>query len=404
MSARGGLAWLEALGPQRIRPGLARTRALLAGLGHPERSFRTVLVGGTNGKGSTCAAVSSILTAAGLRTGLTTSPHLVDVTERIRVDDADVPGPHLDDVLRLVADVAPGGDLAPTYFEALVVAAMELFRRRGVEVAVVEVGIGGRLDATNVLSPEVSVVTNVAADHLDVLGPTLRDVAREKAGIFRHDQPALTAASGEPLEVLEEEAARVGARLLRVPETPRFDGVSPLQGAHQRANLALAAAAARALAPLDETALLRGVAATRWPGRLQLVARAGRRPVLLDGAHNPAGAAALAAHLDASGLSGRCDLVFGGLADKDLPALFSVLSPRVGRTVLVAPSSARAEPPERLAERLGAPGLTAAGSVSDALRRLDAEGAGSGVPIIVTGSLVLVGDALRALRDEAAGR
>ncbi len=396
-----GLAWLDALGPQRMRPGLARTRALLASLGRPERAYRTVLVAGTNGKGSVSATLASVLDAAGLVTGLTTSPHLVRVNERIRVAGADVSDAELDSVLRLVAAISPGGDLHPTYFEALVVAALELFRRRGVQVAVVEVGIGGRLDATNVLDPEVSIVTNVAEDHLDVLGPTLRDVAREKAGIFRRGQPALTGASGEPLAVLEGEAERVGARLVVIPPTDRYDDVRPLAGAHQRANVALAVAAARALAPLDEATIRRGVAATRWPGRLQRVGRPGRRDLLLDGAHNPDGARALAAALGELGLDGRCDLVFGGLADKALPEMFAALAPFVRRTVLVAPGSPRAEEPARLAARLGREDLPRAASLGEALELLDGgpgggEGAGA-APIIVAGSLFLVGDALRLL-------
>jgi len=212
-----GLRWLDALGPQKIRPGLARTRALLAALGSPQSSFRTLLVGGTNGKGSTAATTAAVLEAAGLRVGLTTSPHLVRVNERVRLPGGcDVPDEGLDAVLSLVAAVSGESALRPTYFEALVVAACELFRRARVEIAVVEVGIGGRLDATNVLEPEVSAVTNVAADHLETLGPTLEDVAREKAGIFRRGRPALTTERGGMLPVLRAEAARVGADLVEV--------------------------------------------------------------------------------------------------------------------------------------------------------------------------------------------
>ncbi|MDL1948856.1 hypothetical protein FBQ97_03470 [Acidobacteria bacterium ACD] len=210
-----GLDWLEALGPQRIRPGLSRTRALLAGLGDPQGSFRSVLVAGTNGKGSTAAFASSILAAAGVRAGLYTSPHLVEVTERVRVGERDVPRRELSDALALVAAVSGAGALAPTYFEALTVAAFELFRRRGVTVAVVEVGIGGRLDATNVLSPEVSAVTNVGLDHLDVLGPTLADVARENRA--RKEKPATRS-----LGVIDNESLRkAGASPVRTPTPGR---------------------------------------------------------------------------------------------------------------------------------------------------------------------------------------
>lgn len=398
MTPEGGLRWLDALGPQRIRPGLSRTRALLASLGNPQSTFRTLLVGGTNGKGSTAAAAASILEAAGLRVGLTTSPHLVRVNERVRLLGRDVSDAALDSTLALVAAVSGEGALRPTYFEALVVAACELFRRAGVAVGVVEVGIGGRLDATNVLEPEVAVVTNVAADHLETLGPTLADVAREKAGIFRRGQPALTAAEGEPLEVLRGEAGRIGARLVEVPPTAAWDAVAPLPGVHQRANLALASAAARAFAPVDEATVRHGIASMRWPGRLQTLARPGRRPLLVDGAHNPHGAQALAAHLDASGLSGRVDLVFGALGEKAVEEMFAPLAERVRRILLVAPASPRAIPADVLAARLGRAGLSRAASLAEAIGVL--EGREDEAPILVAGSLVLAGEALALVEGQ----
>jgi dihydrofolate synthase/folylpolyglutamate synthase len=396
MNSESGLEWLEELGPQRMRPGLARTRGLLASLANPQSAFRSILVGGTNGKGSTAATMSALLTAAGVRCGLYTSPHLVSVTERIRIGDVDVASRTLDRALTLVSRVAPPGLRAPTYFEALTVAAFELFRRARVSVGIVEVGIGGRLDATNVVSPEISIVTNVAADHLDVLGPALEDVAREKAGIFRKGQPALVGASGtagNARAVLRAEARRIGARLLEIP--PAAHAVPSLPGAHQRQNLSLALAAARAVAPLDEEAVSRGLAAVRWPGRLQTLEREGTRALLLDGAHNPAGACALVEHLDSTGLSGRVDLLFGGLADKDLPGVFAPLASRARRIVLAAPESPRAEQPEALRARLGRPDLEIAPSVAEALARL--EQAGGDGPVLVAGSLYLVGEVL-ALR------
>ncbi len=397
MSRRGGLAFLEALGPQKIRPGLARTRALLEGLGSPDRHFRTLLIAGTNGKGSTAAFASAILTAAGVRVGLYTSPHLVRVTERVRVADEDVPDALLDEVLSHVSCVAGAGALAPSYFEAITVGAFEIFRRARVSVAVVEVGIGGRLDATNVLDPEVSIVTNVGSDHLEVLGPSLEAVAREKAGIFRPGRPALTAEGGPLLRTLEEEARRAGARLISVPPTARYADCCPLDGRHQRANLALAVEAAASFCPLTEEAIREGVASVRWPGRLQRVPRDGFRPLLLDGAHNPDGARSLAAWLDEANLVGWADLIFGGLADKDLEEVFAPLGSRVRKVVLTAPSNPRAEDPGRLAARLGRPDARCRPGLAEALACLDEEGNQDGAPIIVTGSLFLVGDALALL-------
>jgi dihydrofolate synthase/folylpolyglutamate synthase len=394
--AASGLAWLDALGPNRIRPGLSRTRALLASLGNPQSSFVSILVGGTNGKGSTAAAISALLAAGGVRAGLYTSPHLVSVTERIRIGEVDVLRETLDDVLGVVERVSTSGLRGPTYFEALTVAAFELFRRARIAVGVVEVGIGGRLDATNVLTPDISIVTNVAADHLDVLGPAVEDVAREKAGIFRKGQPALVGVTGTaagPRAVLHAEARRAGARLVEIPPLEAVEAACPLQGAHQRQNLALALAAARGAAALDEGAVARGLASVRWLGRLQRLERPGARPLLLDGAHNPPGASALAAHLDAAGLSGRVDLLFGGMADKDLPAVFAPLAARARRIVLVAPVSPRAETPEALRVRVGQPELETAPSVAEGLARLESEGGGE--PILVAGSLYLVGEVLR---------
>ena len=323
------------------------------------------------------------------------------MTERIRIAECDVSFAALDDALSLVARISSPGVRGPTYFEALTVAAFELFRRSRAAVAVVEVGIGGRLDATNVLEPDVSVVTNVGADHLDVLGPTLEDVAREKAGIFRNGRPALVGSTGTakgPREVLHEKARRIGARLVEIPPLEAPPPGDPLPGAHQRQNFALALAAARALAPLDEAAVERGLAAVRWPGRLQTLEQPGFRTLLLDGAHNPPGALALAAHLDASGLSGRVDLLFGGLADKDLAAVFAPLAARARRIVLVAPISPRAETPETLRVRVGRPELETAPSVAEGLARLE-EG-GNDAPVLVAGSLYLVGEVLR-LRSPA---
>jgi dihydrofolate synthase/folylpolyglutamate synthase len=402
-SGTTGLKWLEALGHQRIRPGLLRTRALLDGLGSPERSFRPILIGGTNGKGSTSAALAAILHAAGLRTGLYTSPHLVRVTERVRLLEEDVSEALLDDALSLVASVAGPAERGPTYFEALTVAAFELFRRARVEVAVVEVGIGGRLDATNVLLPVVSVVTNVGADHLEVLGPALADVAREKAGIFRPSQPALVGAGASAPEVmaaLHTEAARIGARLVEVPPTERWDGVFPLAGAHQRANVALAVAAAHSLAPLDDATIARGLSRTRWPGRLQRLFRPGRREVILDGAHNPDGALAVAAWLDAAGLAGRIDLLFGAMGDKDLAGVFEPLATRARRVVLAAAPSPRAAAPDALKVRLGRDDAQTAPSVEKALASLDAEGP-IAPPVLVSGSLYLVGEVLRLFEHES---
>ncbi len=395
-----GLSWLDGLGPQVIRPGLARVQALLASLGHPERSFRSILIAGTNGKGSTAALTASILHAHGVRTGLYTSPHLVRVNERIRIAETDISDDSLDGVLAVIKSISGTGALRPTYFESLTVAAFELFRQKRVDVAVVEVGIGGQWDATNVLDPDASAVTNVGADHFDVLGPALEDVARQKAGVFRKGRPALTAEGSACTQILAGEARRIGAPFSTVPPESGFDSDLPLSGAHQRSNLALALALAGHLLPLRPEESRLGVRNVKWPGRLQWVRRFGRRPLLLDGAHNPDGAEVLARYLDDQNLAGRADLIFGALADKDINGILAPLRGKVRSVTVVSPPSPRAIPAQELAARLGLPLSCAAGHVRWAIQELESRGTPVADPIIVAGSLYLVGGVLSLLERQ----
>lgn len=320
---QGALDWLFARQRFGVQLGLERMRALLAALDHPEGAFESLLVGGTNGKGSVTSTLASILHAAGRPVGRFTSPHLTHFRERFTLAGEPVGEAPL---LRALKDVRPHAErLGATFFEITTAVALLLFARAGVTVAVMEVGLGGRLDATNALSPRLSVITGVALDHTEVLGGTVAEIAIEKAGILRPGRLALTGAAGEALAVIAREAARLGAPLWRlgheISVTARDEGWrgssltvgtpagalavrTPLIGAHQVPNTALAVAAARAL-EVPDAAIVRGVAGVRWPGRLEPVPYRGRT-VLLDGAHNPAAAAALAAgaHLvnDVSGL------------------------------------------------------------------------------------------------------
>lgn len=406
-----------------MKLGLEAMDAVCLRLGRPERRFPSVLVGGTNGKGSTAATLSAIGTCAGLRTGLYTSPHLMDVTERIRIGFRDVDPGHLDGALSAVfaaADEAPA--LPLTYFEALTAAAFLVFADWKVELAVLEVGLGGRLDATNIADPRVSVVTSVDFDHMADLGTTIESIAREKAGIFRWRRPSLVRASRpEAVNALAEVSDAVGAywhdagqelRLSRV-ETgltgTRF-GLStkvrmyaletPLPGAHQGWNAALAVRAAellqREMPALTAVACSSGVRSVVWPGRLERFTVSGRT-VLLDGCHNPEGAAAAARFLEDAGLSGRADLVFGAMSDKDVEGIAAELFPRARSVRLVPVGAERAAGPEELVRRVGAmaPGAEVREGVAPALEELLA--AGGGEPIIVAGSLYLVGEARRWL-------
>jgi dihydrofolate synthase / folylpolyglutamate synthase len=413
------LARLESLSIRGMKLGLAAIDSLCQRLERPQTRVPSVLIAGTNGKGSTAATLSAIATCAGLRSGLYTSPHLVHVTERVRIDDADVSDGELEEAVARVfraADEAPG--IPATYFEALTAAAFLLFAGRRLDLAILEVGLGGRLDATNVSSPELSVVTSISLDHTEELGPTVAAITREKAGIFRRGKPALVQSSHEEaLESFRDAAAGSGALLhemhaevtleaeeLSLQETrfrlrtPRrtYELATPLLGEHQAWNAATAARAAELLPvalEIDAAAVVRGVAAVRWPGRLERFLVRGHL-VFLDGCHNPEGAASLARFLASTDL--EADLVFGAMADKDIEAMAAVLAKVVGAVRLVPVASPRAATSGELKRRV-APWRSDAvesGSLGEALEEfLSLPGE---KPIIVAGSLYLVGQA-RAL-------
>ncbi len=370
-ASAAALLGLERFG---VRLGLGTIRALLAALGEPQRRFPALLVAGTNGKGSTSALLASIAGAAGYRTGLYTSPHLEDVEERCRIDGAAVDGARLGAAIDAVLAAARRLPSPPTNFEALTAAAFLIFAEEELDLAVLEVGLGGRLDATNAAEPLLSVITPIAFDHQEHLGPTLAAIAREKAGILRPARPAVVWIEAE------EAAATVGAIADELGTTLRFanretaaltavghgldgqrvrlrtrelDGELALQllGEHQARNVALAAAAAVELrhhgfAALDWPAIQRGVRRCRWPGRLEPVGLAGGRTVLLDGAHNPAGVAEVGAFLRQWGKP--IDLVFGALADKEVGDMLPPLAAHAGRIILTRPESPRALPPAEL--------------------------------------------------------
>jgi dihydrofolate synthase/folylpolyglutamate synthase len=424
-SAESILAELEVFG---IRLGLESTRNLLSTLGDPQARFPVVLVGGTNGKGSTSSLLAAILQAAGSRVGLYTSPHLEDVTERVRVSGRVIePDVLADELERVVAIGRETLGHPPTYFEALTVAAYSHFAAAAIEVAVMEVGLGGRLDATNAAEPVLSVVTSISRDHVKVLGSTLDSIAREKAGIFRGGRTALHGVdSAEARAAIEAEALRVGARLLdaatlaSVEEvgsgTPRRLRVSTragehrlelgMRGAYQNRNVALGVLAAEILSdelglPVDARAIARGVRAWRWPGRCEIVSIAGGRRVLLDAAHNEDGIQSLRRELDAGWPDGEPDraqpwwLVFGALDDKPAASMLRDIARGAWRVILTRPPSPRAVDPEALRSALPDQSSIVA---PDVARALDLALAGDETRGVVCGSIYLVGDARRELR------
>jgi dihydrofolate synthase/folylpolyglutamate synthase len=402
------LAWLYAR-QSAVTLGLERIRPLLARLGQPEEAYPAVLVGGTNGKGSVARALAAILEEAGLRVGLYTSPHLVRFSERVQVQGSPIPEEKL---LALLEEVRPHAEaLGASFFEVATALALLHFAREGVELAVLEVGLGGRLDATNAAEPVLSVVTNIGHDHLEVLGPTLKDVAREKAGIFRKGVPALTAARGEGLAALKAEARARGTPLWVLGEDfgvgdlealeeglgftlylPRTGEERPfrarLLGPHQAENLALAALAGRLLGASWE-AVERGLLRAENPGRLQRLPHGGKE-LILDGAHNPEGALALKEALRFHGLLPAA-LVLAFSRDKDHAAMAEALK-GLGPVVLTRYASPRSQDPRALL-----PLFPGALLEEDPLKAL-ARAFGLADRAVVAGSLYLVGEVLRALK------
>lgn len=435
------LAALETRGRFGIRLGLGRVRALLRALDDPQATVRGALVAGTNGKGSVIALAGSALRAAGYRIGETPKPHLVTYRERIVVDGRPIAA---DDFTRLVEEVAPLADRvsrrlgAPTEFELLTAMMFRHFADARLDLALVEVGLGGRLDATNAWDGGVAALTNVALDHTDRLGPTIGAIAREKVAIVKRGDRAVTGADGEALAILRRRCARLRVPLAVVApppllgwtrdaltvELPRLGPTQVgLRGRHQAANAAVADALLDALgeagiAAVPDDARRRGYRGARWPGRLELVEAQGphgAREVLLDGAHNPAGAAALATALDDLRplMDGGGDtppaplvVVWAAMADKDVAGTVAAAAQSgalAGATVIcTAPDLPRALAPDALAaawSRSGVPGLavrTAASPEAALDLALDLPGG----PVVVAGSLYLVGAARARLVDD----
>jgi dihydrofolate synthase/folylpolyglutamate synthase len=423
------LAPLEAGG---IRFDLDSFRQLLHRVGDPHLRQPSVLVAGTNGKGSTSALVASVAHAAGYRVGLYTSPHLESARERVRVGGIAVDDETLAAALERVIDAAGASSIAhaPTHFEALTGAAFLVLADAGVDLAVFEVGLGGRLDATNVTEPLVSAVTSIGLDHQEYLGETLTEIAFEKAGVFRRGRVALWGKLPDEARTrIEVVAAERGA--LRDEETGDWsiDGVEVdelaqrfaivdgtgarlarptlrLAGAHQRDNALLAARIVDVLrrsgwSRLDRAAVESGFASCQWPGRLEEVAlpgSAGRRAVLFDGAHNEDGSRALARHLERR--RQPFDVLLGALGDKRPEKWLSLLARGAERVWATTVPSPRALAAGDIVRLLGADGV-AAHAVATPDAALDAALAGSTNDLVVAGSLYLVGELRRALRARA---
>ncbi|MBL8214343.1 MAG: bifunctional folylpolyglutamate synthase/dihydrofolate synthase [Bryobacterales bacterium] len=409
--------YLYALGNE-IKAGkfdLRSIAAVLERLGHPERAARIVHVAGTNGKGSTCTMMASALQRAGYRTGLYTSPHLVSPTERIRIDGVAVSEEEFaaafDVVHRVAEEMLASGELElhPTYFETVTAMAFVIFRERGVQWTVLEVGLGGRLDATNVVTPELAVITPIDYDHEAWLGHTIAAIAGEKAGIIKAGVPVVLARQRpEAEQVIRERAQAVGAPLVRADDYPpshvrlhergstfEWDGFAvecPLAGAHQVDNTVTALTALRQLG-IPQEAVQEGIRAARWPGRLEYVSET--PAIVLDGAHNPAGVRALAAYIREWAGTRKVWLIYATMRDKSVGEIADVLFPLVHELILTAADNPRALHPETLLQHVDHPKARTAPNLAEALEMVRREAASQDL-IFISGSLYLVGEA-RAL-------
>lgn len=396
MNYRDTLAWLFGTQTFGIRLGLENTRRLLAACGQPQEKLRFLHVAGTNGKGSTCAMMDSILRAAGYRTALYTSPHLVDFRERLRVDGQMIPESSVAEGLTLLRDASECWEQAPTFFELATVLAAWWFAREEAEFVVWETGMGGRLDATNAVTPLVSVIMPVGLDHQAWLGETIALIAAEKAGIIKPGVPVVSAPqAGEVRAVLEAKAVEVGAQVGFV-SAPWEAGPVGLAGAHQRWNAAVAIAALRAAGvEVGEEAIRSGLATVKWPGRFQ---RAGAA-LVVDGAHNPSATAVLVATWREVFGNVKARLVFGVLSDKDASALLHVLRAIADEVWLVPVAGARGASVDELRPAAEAAGFTAVHTST--IEEVLAGERSDRAPVLVTGSLFLAGEVLALLEGAA---
>ena len=408
-------AYLDSLNVDTMRFGLTAITDLLSRLGNPQNSYKIILIAGTNGKGSTAAMTSSILCSAGYKVGLYTSPHLVDVRERIVINGKKI---SLKEFNRTIAYVKDKKEQLVTYFEFLTAVAYVYFQRQKVDIAVLEVGLGGRLDATNVCKPMVSIITNIAFDHIDYLGNTLDSIAREKAGIIKQKGVCITAAKQKKvLEVLKNVCLRRRAKLyclnsdIKIKKQKdgflNYQGLYrnlknlkiPLQGDHQLSNAALALAAIELCSKkgfnIADTAIYAGLKNTHWEARLEVLQN---QPLfLLDGAHNPAGISVLCRSLKKDFSYRRLILIFGALADKDYSQMLQKIVPLASIIILTQLKTKRAVPVNDIMEtvkKMGYPAIVTE-NVKQAIERAQALAKKQDL-ICATGSFYLAGEVKQA--------
>ncbi len=387
MTSDEALVWLNSTQLFGVKLGLENTARLLEAVGNPHRRLRVIHAAGTNGKGSVCALLDSVLRCSGLRCGLYTSPHLVSFRERIRVNGQPIPPEKLAASLSALRDACADWDHSPTFFEISTVAALDHFAREGCEIVVLETGMGGRLDATNIVTPLVSVITPIAMDHAEWLGNSLEEIAGEKAGIIKPGVPVVSAQqSPEVLAVLKSRAGSL-ASSFSVADAP-FPHPIGLAGSHQQWNAALAVAALHAAGcQPSEDAISRGLREVTWPARFQQV----RSTFVVDGAHNPHAACSLVSTWQEAYGPAKTTVIFGSLQDKDYAEMLSILSSISESFLFVPIANPRGADPSIFPALTSIPSTVCA-NLAQALARPAAT-----CPALITGSLFLAGDALHLL-------
>jgi dihydrofolate synthase/folylpolyglutamate synthase len=414
MSYTEALDYLYRLQLHGIAPGLSRINHLLSALDAPHRKFPSIHIAGTNGKGSTAAMTASILKQAGFRVGLYTSPHLIDFSERIAINSIPISQEEMIQLTECIKKQVDRLSILITFFEFTTAMAFCYFAKNAVDIAVIEVGLGGRFDATNVLTPKICAITQIGMDHEQYLGHTLLEIAKEKAGIIKEGVPIITGATPpEVITCIEETAHHKNAPLIRLGQDLLVSGTSPqlflyqngskkrtvscpLLGKHQIANAAIAMGIVETLSdfPVSEEAILEGIAKVEWPGRLQIIQH---EPwIFLDGAHNPSGIAALVSFLEERDQkrSGRNWLIIGIMQDKNIKEMLAPFSNWADKVVFTRPNIERAADVTTLSTALdSAVSQTAKASVSDAIEFVRSEIAPCDT-LVITGSLYTVAEAL----------
>ena len=391
MTYKEAINYLESLAGFGIRPGLQRITKLLEILDNPQNKYKTIHVTGTNGKGSVCAMLSEILKTANIKTGLFTSPHLVSYCERIKINGEDITEKDFATLVQSIKEainkMITDGDEHPTLFETLTAMAFKYFADQKVEYAVIEVGLGGLLDSTNVIIPEVSVITNVANDHAEKCGGNLLGIAKYKAGIIKKNIPVVTGATGEPLKIIREIANANHSKIYVLGEDFQIDDSLDisLKGEYQKFNAAIAIKTAK----LINSSFLIPNSSFQWAGRFELF-KLKDKQIVIDGAHNGAGAEALRESLDKQFPTGRRVFLFGVLRDKDIDVIINNLFTAQDYVIVTKPNSERAAEPEDICQRLQKLSIKSA-AIRDNDKAFDKFINSDGEIFIAAGSLYLIG-------------